>query len=58
MFLDTIETDRLIKREFNESDFKSIHTYASKPEVTMYLPFGPNCEMDTELFLKKVINYK
>lgn len=50
MFLETIETDRLILREFNEGDFKSVHTYASKPEVTMYLPFGPNSEMDTELF--------
>lgn len=52
MFLDTIETDRLIIREFNESDLKSIHTYASKPEVTMYLTFGPNIEMGTKLFEK------
>lgn len=58
MFLDSIQTDRLIIREFNEDDFKSIHTYASKPEVTIYLPFGPNIEIDTQLFLKKVTNYK
>jgi len=58
MFLDYIETERLIIREFNEGDFKSIHTYASKPEVTRYLPFGPNSEMDTQLFLEKVMNYK
>ena len=56
MFFDTVETDRLIIREFNEDDFKSIHTYASKPEVTMYVPFGPNSEIDTELFLKKTID--
>jgi fosfomycin resistance protein FosX len=30
MFLYTIETDRLIIREFNEKDFKSVHIYASK----------------------------
>jgi ribosomal-protein-alanine N-acetyltransferase len=58
MLLQTIETDRLIIREFNEEDFKSIHTYASKPDVTRYLPFGPNSEMDTQVFLKKAINYK
>jgi ribosomal-protein-alanine N-acetyltransferase len=58
MSFNRIETDRLIIREFNEDDFKSIHTYASKPEVTMYLPFGPNREMDTQIFLKKVIDYQ
>jgi len=58
MVLDSIETDRLIIREFNEDDFKAIHTYGSKCEVTRYLPFGPNSEIDTKLFLKKVINYK
>jgi RimJ/RimL family protein N-acetyltransferase len=59
MFLvDTIETDRLIIREFNEGDFKSVHIYASNPEVTVYLPFGPNSEDDTQHFLKRVVNYK
>lgn len=58
MFFNTIETDRLIIREFNEDDFKAIHTYASKPEVTVYLPFGPNNESDTQIFLKKAINYQ
>lgn len=58
MFLKSIETDRLIIREFNEEDIKHIHMYASKLEVTKYLPFGPNSEMDTQLFLEKVINYK
>lgn len=58
MFFNTIETGRLIIREFNEDDFKAIHTYASKPEVTMYLPFGPNSEIETQIFLKKVIDYQ
>ena len=58
MVFDKIETDRLIIREFNEGDLKSIHEYASKSEVTMYLPFGPNNELDTQLFLKKVIDYQ
>lgn len=58
MFIDIIETDRLIIREFSEGDFNSVHTYASKAEVTKYLPFGPNNEKDTELFLKKVMGYR
>lgn len=58
MILDYIETNRLIIREVNEGDFKSIHTYASKPEVTKYLPFGPNNEIDTKFFIEKVMNYK
>jgi RimJ/RimL family protein N-acetyltransferase len=56
-FVDKTETDRLIIREFNEGDFKSVHIYASNPEVTMYLPFGPNSEEETQLFLKRVVNY-
>lgn len=58
MFLDNIETDRLIIREFNESDFNSVHDYASNPEVTKYLPFGPNSELDTKLFFNKVRDYQ
>ena len=58
MILDYIETSRLIIREVNEADFKSIHTYASKEEVTKYLPFGPNNEIDTTFFIEKVMNYK
>jgi len=56
MLFDTIETERLIIRELNEDDFKAIHIYASNHEVTMYLPFGPNSEIDTKLFLKKTID--
>ena len=58
MLFNGLETESLIIREFNEGDFTSIHTYASKPEVTMYLPFGPNNEVDTQIFLKKAINYQ
>lgn len=58
MFLDNIETDRLIIREFNDDDFTSVHLYASDPEVIKYLPFGPNTNLDTELFLTKVKNFQ
>lgn len=56
MLFNALETKRLIIREFDEGDFISIHSYASKPEVTKYVPFGPNNEADTRLFLKKVLH--
>ena len=58
MIFSVLETERLIIREFNENDFISVHAYASKPEVTMYVPFGPNNETDTQTFLKKVVYYQ
>lgn len=58
MRFDSIETKRLILREFKEDDFKSIHVYSSDPEVTMYLPFGPNSKSDTQHFLEKVNEYQ
>ena len=58
MFFNQLETERLIIREFEESDFESVHLYASKPEVTKYMPFGPNSKDETRLFLKNAIGYK
>lgn len=58
MKFNNIETKRLILREFNEDDFLSMHTYASDPEVSKYLPWGPNSEDDTEMFLDIIIKYQ
>ncbi len=58
MLSNHIETERLILREFRAEDFESVHRYASKPEVTKYLPFGPNTEEETCLFLHKALEYK
>jgi ribosomal-protein-alanine N-acetyltransferase len=46
-----LETQRLILRDFVESDWQEVHNYASDPEVVHYLPFGPNTEEDTKNFL-------
>jgi RimJ/RimL family protein N-acetyltransferase len=46
-----LETERLILREFVESDWQAVHAYASDPVVVHYLPFGPNSEEDTKNFL-------
>jgi len=50
-----IETDRLILRKFEESDFEAVHSYASNAENTTYTLFGPNSEEDTRNFIGLVI---
>ncbi|GAB1543750.1 GNAT family protein [Scytonema sp. NUACC21] len=50
-----LETPRLILRDFVESDWEGMHSYASDPEVVRYLPFGPNSEEDTKNYLQAEI---
>ncbi|MBW4596397.1 MAG: GNAT family N-acetyltransferase [Brasilonema angustatum HA4187-MV1] len=50
-----LETQRLILRDLTKSDWQGIHNYACDPEVVHYLPFGPNSEEDTKLFLQTQI---
>ena len=46
-------TERLVLRELADSDFDSVHAYASDPVVVRFMPWGPNSESDTEDFLKR-----
>ncbi|TBR57839.1 N-acetyltransferase [Mastigocladus laminosus UU774] len=46
-----LETQRLILRDFVESDWQAVHAYACDLEVVRYLPFGPNSEEDTKNYL-------
>ena len=50
-----LETDRLILRPFRESDFADVHEYASDPEVTRHLRWGPNAAPETLSFLRHAI---
>lgn len=50
-----LETGRLILRPFRESDFTDVHEYASDPEVTRHLRWGPNTAAETHSFLQRVI---
>ena len=50
-----LETKRLILRERQESDFEAVHSYASVFENVRFMPFGPNSEDETKVFLKKSI---
>jgi RimJ/RimL family protein N-acetyltransferase len=50
-----IMTTRLKMRDFTEEDWMSVHEYASDPEVTRYVDWGPNSEEDTTNFLKRAL---
>lgn len=49
--MQTLETERLILREFQKSDWKAVHEYASDPEVVRFLEWGPNTPDETVAFL-------
>lgn len=48
----TIETKRLQVRAFREDDFAAVHSYTSKKENTIYMPWGPNDEEETKAFIE------
>ena len=50
-----LRSNRLLVRAFRSSDFRDVHAYASDPEVTRYLRFGPNRRRDTARFLRDSI---
>lgn len=51
----TLETERLLLREFEESDWEAVHEYGSDPEVVKYLSWGPNTEQETRDFVARQI---
>ncbi|MDZ8183885.1 MAG: GNAT family protein [Nostoc sp. ChiSLP02] len=51
-----LQTERLILRDFVESDWLAVHEYAGDAEVVRYLTFGPNSEADTRNFLQREIS--
>ena len=50
-----LETDRLILREFRESDFDDVHTYGSDPAVARFMVWGPNTLEVSQTFLGLLI---
>lgn len=49
-----IYTDRLELRDFRPEDFDAVHAYASDPEVTRFVPWGPNTLEETQAFMDRV----
>jgi ribosomal-protein-alanine N-acetyltransferase len=46
-----LTTQRLILREFEESDLEAVHLYSSNQEMTEFMDWGPNTESETAKFL-------
>ena len=51
----TIETERLILREFRRDDWRKVHEYAVDLEVYRFMPWGPNSEDETSAFVERAI---
>lgn len=54
-FMVMLYTSRLILREFTLGDWRAVHAYASDPEVTRYMSWGPNDEEASQNFVKTVV---
>jgi len=51
-----VQTKRLVLRDFEEADWKAVHSYASDPEVVRYMNWGPNTIEETKNFIQRAIN--
>jgi [ribosomal protein S5]-alanine N-acetyltransferase len=50
----TLKTQRLILRDFQETDWEAVHRYGGDPEVVRYMIWGPNSEEDTKDYIQKM----
>jgi RimJ/RimL family protein N-acetyltransferase len=53
--LKPLETKRLILRTLLPKDFDDVHSYASVPENSIYMEWGPNTEEETRAFIQTSI---
>jgi RimJ/RimL family protein N-acetyltransferase len=53
-----IETDRLLLREYVQSDWEQVHEYSSDPEVVRFMLWGPNSEDQTRNFVARAIGFQ
>jgi [ribosomal protein S5]-alanine N-acetyltransferase len=51
-----LETDRLVLRELVADDVAAVHEYASDPEVTRFMTWGPNTIEATRAYVATVID--
>ena len=51
----SLQTPRLILREYQQSDFHGVHAYASDPATVKFMTWGPNTPADTQNFIDMAI---
>lgn len=49
----SLETERLVLREFTGDDFAAVYEHRSDPEVVRYMVWEPNSDSDTLAFLDR-----
>ena len=52
------QTERLLLREFQRTDWIEVHEYASDPQVVRFMSWGPNTEEETRGFIRRSIAYQ
>lgn len=50
-----LTTSRLNLRRYRATDFDAVHSYATIPEVSQYMAWGPNTEEDTRGFIERCV---
>jgi len=55
MFIDVIETKRLVLRNFRSDDWERVHIYGSDPDFSKYEAWGPNSVDDTKKFISEMV---
>lgn len=53
--METVETPRLLLRDFRIEDWKAVHGYAADPRAVELMPWGPNSADQTIEFVRKAI---
>jgi RimJ/RimL family protein N-acetyltransferase len=51
--MEVIQMERLMLRDFEKEDWRSVQNYASDPEVVRYMDFGPNTEQESRNFIRR-----
>jgi RimJ/RimL family protein N-acetyltransferase len=52
----TLETERLLLRDWKRTDWKEVQAYATDPEVYKHMIWGPNSEAQTKEFIETAID--
>jgi len=50
-----MHTPRMTLRDFRASDFDGVFAYASDPEVTRFMFYGPRDKADTQAYLQRML---
>jgi ribosomal-protein-alanine N-acetyltransferase len=56
--MEVIQTKRLVLRDFEEADWKSVHDYASDQEVVRYMDWGPNTKEESKDFIQRALAHQ